>query len=177
MASITLSYETPRVKAVREQLEARQQDLDLRFPALSVEQDNIPQANKLTNYVECHEYACNKTKGALAKVSLYVFVNDWLPKELVWKIFSYVAEPHAHKNDIVLQSQMLRSMIKCYHCSVYDTIEKIGVWDMDDKICCGTCLECVNGIDGYEPEDPEYTHPYSVGWYRNRGGFPRTGGY
>jgi hypothetical protein len=163
-----------------EQLEAQQQELDLRFAefdlqfaALSVEQENIQQANKLTNYEECHEYACNKTKRAVAKLSLYVFVNDLLPKELVWEIYSYVAEPHAPKKDIVVQSTMLRSMIKCDCCSVYDTIEKIGVWDMDEKICGGMCLECVNELDNLEPEDPDYTHPHSVGWYRNRGGFPR----
>jgi len=32
--------------------------------------------------------------GALAKVSIYEFVNDWVRPEISWKIFSYLGEPH-----------------------------------------------------------------------------------
>ena len=40
------------------------------------------------------------TKGALAETSVYEFVNDWLPHQLAWLIFSYAAEPHASKKAI-----------------------------------------------------------------------------
>jgi len=32
--------------------------------------------------------------GALAKVSIYEFVNDWVRPEISWKIFSYLGDPH-----------------------------------------------------------------------------------
>jgi len=32
--------------------------------------------------------------GALAKVSIYEFVNDWVRPEISWKIFSYLSDPH-----------------------------------------------------------------------------------
>ena len=35
-----------------------------------------------------------KPAGPLAKTSVYEFVNDWLPPQLAWQIFSYAAEPH-----------------------------------------------------------------------------------
>ena len=35
-----------------------------------------------------------KPAGPLAKISVYEFVNDWLPPQLAWQIFSYAAEPH-----------------------------------------------------------------------------------
>ena len=41
-----------------------------------------------------------KPDGALAKTSVYEFVNDWLPQQLAWLIFSYAAEPHAPKQVI-----------------------------------------------------------------------------
>ena len=34
------------------------------------------------------------SQGALAKVSLYEFVNDWLRPEISFKIFSYLGDPH-----------------------------------------------------------------------------------
>jgi hypothetical protein len=41
-----------------------------------------------------------KPDGALAKTSVYEFVNDWLPQQLAWLIFSYAAEPHVPKQVI-----------------------------------------------------------------------------
>ena len=41
-----------------------------------------------------------KPDGALAKTSVYEFINDWLPHQLAWLIFSYAAEPHAPKKVI-----------------------------------------------------------------------------
>ena len=41
-----------------------------------------------------------KSAGPLAKISVYEFVNDWLPAQLAWQIFSYAAEPHAPKQVI-----------------------------------------------------------------------------
>ena len=34
------------------------------------------------------------SQGALAKVSIYEFVNDWLRPEISFKIFSYLGDPH-----------------------------------------------------------------------------------
>ena len=41
-----------------------------------------------------------KPAGPLAKISVYEFVNDWLPPQLAWQIFSYAAEPNAPKQAI-----------------------------------------------------------------------------
>ena len=42
-----------------------------------------------------HGHTCKpKPAGPLAKISVYEFVNDWLPPQLAWQIFSYAAEPH-----------------------------------------------------------------------------------
>ena len=48
-----------------------------------------------------HGHTCKpKPAGKLAKISVYEFINDWLPAQLAWHIFSYAAEPHAPKQVI-----------------------------------------------------------------------------
>jgi hypothetical protein len=48
-----------------------------------------------------HGHTCKpKPLGPLAKTSVYEFINDWLPAQLAWHIFSYAAEPHAPKQVI-----------------------------------------------------------------------------
>ena len=63
------------------------------------------------NYEQWHEHTTElqnrygytgrpKPDGAHAKTSVYEFVNDWLPTQLAWLIFSYAAEPHVPKQVI-----------------------------------------------------------------------------
>jgi len=48
-----------------------------------------------------HGHTCKpKPKERFSETSVYEFVNDWLPKELIWEIFSYCAAPHAPKKVI-----------------------------------------------------------------------------
>ena len=41
-----------------------------------------------------------KPAGRLAKKSVYEFVNDWLPPQIAWQIFSYAAEPHGRADEV-----------------------------------------------------------------------------
>ena len=48
-----------------------------------------------------HGHTCKpKPKERFAETSVYEFVNDHIPTELIWEIFSYCATPHAPKKVI-----------------------------------------------------------------------------
>ena len=54
------------------------------------------------------------SQGALAKVSIYEFVNDWLRPEISWQIFSYMRDPH--KSGVWLSQRKRR---------IYTTTKKV----------------------------------------------------
>ena len=56
--------------------------------------------------------------GALAKVSIYEFVNDWVRPEISWKIFSYVAEC-PHKEGVLKALTHRRRLITGHPTIVY----------------------------------------------------------
>lgn len=46
-------------------------------------------------------YTGKSKKGSFAEVSLYEFINYYLPEQLVWQIFSYTIEPNLTKKEII----------------------------------------------------------------------------
>ena len=64
------------------------------------------------------------TKGALAETSVYEFVNDWLPKHLVWEIMTYVIAPHVPKK-----------VIADHYNGIGQRHFGLGVIDDDDTEC------------------------------------------
>ena len=65
--------------------------------------------------------------GALAKVSIYEFVNDWVRPEISWKILSYVAEC-PHKEGVIKALTHRRRLITGRPTQVY----RRGEW-RDEK--------------------------------------------
>lgn len=47
-----------------------------------------------------HGYTGKPKKGSFAEVSVYEFINDYLPEQLAWQIFSYAIEPNRSNKEI-----------------------------------------------------------------------------
>jgi len=47
-----------------------------------------------------HGYTGKPKKGSFAEVSVYEFINDYLPQQLAWQIFSYAIEPNRSNKEI-----------------------------------------------------------------------------
>lgn len=45
-------------------------------------------------------YTGKPKKGSFAEVSVYEFINDYLPQQLAWQIFSYAIEPNRSNKEI-----------------------------------------------------------------------------
>ena len=96
--------------------------------------------------------------GALAKVSIYEFVNDWVRPEISWKIFSYLAEC-PQKEGVLKALTHRRRLIGRHPTQVYSR----GYWvDMEGRAWNGdrssyTKLPLYKEIDA--PYDPVADEP------------------
>jgi hypothetical protein len=74
-----------------------------------------------------HGHTCKPKQGRLAKVSVYEFVNDWLPEQLRNKIMAYaISDPH---KEGIIKSQTHRRL-HCGHTSLPHShpMYKEGCW-------------------------------------------------
>ena len=99
------------------------------------------------------------TKGALAETSVYEFVNDWLPKHLVWEIMSYVIAPHVPKK-----------VIADHYNGIGQRHFGLGVIDDDDTECPIDETE-----DVWFPQSQLAPHNRATTFYKKW--LPRVGNY
>ena len=98
-------------------------------------------------------------KGALAETSVYEFVNDWLPKHLVWEIMRYVIAPHVPKQ-----------VIGDHYNGIGQRHFGLGVIDDDD-----TSIPIDDTEDEFFPRDE--LGPHNRATARHKKWLPREGQY